>query len=480
MARARLFACSLSLLAACAIDRTGRAPSNDAGRRDTGVDAMADARDGSGDVGTTDAPNDADADAPPDVRSCELCPLGCAPGSNTECRRYVPSNQAGDVLAMAGDDFGNGPIMVGPPYNQIFIHSDDGEINALHETEGFLQLRPAMPGEYRGMYFGLVDVGGVSIGVLVVREVSVAAGSLLTVHGTKPLVVLARQDVVIDGVVQAGQTYTDVSMSVVAIPGPGGGQGGAAGTDGISGAMGGGSGGGSGGITQTGTDGAAGGGGFGTRGGVGGCSIPECRAASGATYGDSLVPLVGGSGGGGGGDFGGRGGHGGGAIQLSAFGRIAIGSTGVIDASGEGGQSGTTRGGGGGGGSGGAIFLEAPTIEVAGVLGVMGGGGGGGQGSGAGARWGYNPPYGTGYWIAPPITIPAPGGGSTVGAVTPGGAGSNDDGIATDGTSNDLSDGGGGGGGSGRIRILTVGEPIGVERAYPRTAVSMGTLVPAG
>ncbi len=75
------------------------------------------------------------------------------------------------------------------------------------------------------------------------------------------------------------------------------------------------------------------------------------------------------------------GGHGGGALWLVSKERITI--NGVINASGAGGAGGAGDAlddhGGAGGGSGGMIVLDAPVIEIGGVVLAIGGGGGGGS-----------------------------------------------------------------------------------------------------
>ncbi len=85
-------------------------------------------------------------------------------------------------------------------------------------------------------------------------------------------------------------------------------------------------------------------------------------------------------------DPGGARGLGGGAIYLASASQIVI--SGSIQAGGEGGDGGDESGmgkadaGGGGGGSGGYILLEAPTIDLTGVIAANGGGGGEGSGDG--------------------------------------------------------------------------------------------------
>jgi len=81
---------------------------------------------------------------------------------------------------------------------------------------------------------------------------------------------------------------------------------------------------------------------------------------------------------------GGGSGHGGGAVYLVAVGAIQI--SGEILACGGGGDGGQSAAGGGGAGAGGFIGLDAPTVQVSGILDALGGGGGEGGGMGGGAN----------------------------------------------------------------------------------------------
>lgn len=113
---------------------------------------------------------------------------------------------------------------------------------------------------------------------------------------------------------------------------------------------------------------AGGGGGNATTGGT------STAGSSGAAQ-TTFSPLGGGGGGGAGvvtGD--GPGGGGGGAIELVSSTAIDLLAAGVIDVGGGGGQAGA------GGGAGGTVVLEAPVIDVEGIVGAGGGGGGGDPG----------------------------------------------------------------------------------------------------
>lgn len=215
---------------------------------------------------------------------------------------------------------------------------------------------------------------GSMVCVLVAHDVTLPATEALNPTGSRPLVILASGTVTIDGILDLGARTHG--------PGSGGASGGAISLDGM------GSGGGRAGTVSSSTGSAASGGGGGSFCGVGGAGGRGAMIAGGAggpvVATTDLIPLRGGSGGGVGGAITGvptPGGSGGGALQISA--RVAIHVGGVIYAGGGGGD-GATAGGGGGGGSGGAILLEAPVLDVTGVLWTAGGGGGGASGTTSG------------------------------------------------------------------------------------------------
>jgi hypothetical protein len=251
--------------------------------------------------------------------------------------------------------------------------------------------------------------GGLKYAVFVARSVHVAAGMILEVGGDRPLIIVARESITIDGSVQVKEGFA----GAYALPGaqqngagPGAGKG----------------------SSDT-TSGSGGGGAFCGKGGNGGAAT----ATGGAAYGTAeLVPLQGGSSGGG--LFSAEGG---GAIQLVAGREIVLAAGSFIDA----------RGGGAvtGGGSGGAILLEAPTVKVLGSLTANGGGGGapGGEGGKPGER----------------TATPATGGRNTAGINGgDGGAGAHVDGTNGSLNTEPPNDGTGsasGAGGAGRVRINT-------------------------
>ncbi len=159
-----------------------------------------------------------------------------------------------------------------------------------------------------------------------------------------------------------------------------------------------------------------------------------------------------------------RGGGGGGALQITAGGAITV--SGTILAGGGGGNGGGSGGtcvGGPGGGSGGAILLEAPVVTVTGTVAASGGGGGGGGsndfGSGGvagnGARTGGlggsgNDNHGCalqGYTVG--------GDGGRGGELANGGNGASSDSVSGCLGGTILVGAGGGGGGGGRIRVNT-------------------------
>lgn len=189
-----------------------------------------------------------------------------------------------------------------------------------------------------------------------------------------------------------------------------------------------------------------------------------------ATFGtEGLEPLVGGMAGQAGcGDR--DGGGGGGALQISAGQSIRV--TGEITAGGGGGSGGGTSGscvGGAGGGSGGGILLEAPSLTMTGTLAANGGGGGGG---GATGRASGDVGFGGGAGA-----FSASGGSGNDGfgcalfGFTSGGDGGrgssgNSSGVSGEGSSivtgclngTERVGGGGGGGGAGRVRLNHAGE----------------------
>jgi len=202
-------------------------------------------------------------------------------------------------------------------------------------------------------------------------------------------------------------------------------------------------------------------------GGAGASRQDGAMVPAGKPYGNpELVPLIGGSAGGGDESSGHSGGSGGGALQLVAFGRLHIGPYGYVGCGGGGGRYGGMSGSqqGNGGGSGGAVLIEAPVVEIRGIVAVNGGGGGASQTYGSGedgrssdgmATGGYHPDN------------DAPGGQGSGGAVVDG----------EDGRRASNAKASGGGGGAGRIRINTAtGEAIITGTLSPALSTACTTL----
>ncbi|HEX2572150.1 MAG TPA: hypothetical protein VH877_21580 [Polyangia bacterium] len=310
------------------------------------------------------------------------------------------------------------------------------------------------------------------VAVLAVRNWTIAEGAVLQVQGSKPLVLLAAQDLLIDGTLD-GSAHGRVA-------GPGG---------------------------MTGGFGVGGSGLYidggyepippydslpgGHCGGGGGAHVSSGAPGTGCYFGATQLPggregifyytvdrrnplpIQGGTAGGRGGisppydrvvDVCGAGGGGGGGIQLAANRIFRVGAQGKVLANGGGGLTGCTGypnssnagGGGGGGGAGGGIYVEASTliVESGGVLAANGGGGGGGS----------NPSLaGTDGQDGLASTAPAEGG--RAGAVTtngsdyipvvlyagPGGKGASREAVAATTAPDVLNNTGGGGGGLGVI-----------------------------
>jgi hypothetical protein len=267
------------------------------------------------------------------------------------------------------------------------------------------------------------------------RNVSVASGATLTVIGSRPLAILATNNITLDGTIGAAAKG--------ATAGPGSAPVTANGADGSSTARNGG-----------------GGGGHGTAGAAGATTgTPPTGAGGGAAAGSAaVIPLLGGGHGGHNLDSSPNvGGGGGGGVQLSACHGLSVGSTGHIDVGGGGGQGGqghpsAAAGGGAGGGAGGSVLLESPqvTLTAGAVIAANGGGGGGGGDTGASVA-------GSPGQDGPMSVAPAAGGLAAGGSAGPGGSGGAGASAPNPGSppSGGTDGGGGGGGAVGRIRINT-------------------------
>lgn len=279
----------------------------------------------------------------------------------------------------------------------------------------------------------IAQVGGPELCVIAATQITVSAS--VTVTGSRPLMLLATETITVDGVldvssrrsparVGAGANFTACGAGTAPLNTTNGAGGGAGGTFGAAGA--------------TGGDGAPAGVVVNNN-GVAPAVLPVtfvrggCKAQDGGDSGTAQ---------------GGLGGASGGAVYLFAGTMIDV--TGNIFASGAGAGASALRAGGGGGGAGGLIGLEAPTINVSGILAANGANGSGGSGSTAGGGAGTDgattlfstQPAGT----AGGATGGGAGGRGATGAVAAsiGGTGS----TAVAGTA-----GGGGGGGPGVIYV---------------------------
>jgi hypothetical protein len=338
----------------------------------------------------------------------------------------------------------------------------------------------AISGGVRGAGVGLVNgiwwqtvpqSGGPTLGVFSFRALTIASGATVRVTGQAPLVILARDSLVVNGVLDvsgavgangvtngasvtaggvavagganggSGSRNSTTGATAGAGSGPGtvGVAGGNVGSGGGGGAYCGGGGGGSGGyaafqatIPAANGTATAGGAGSGT------CAAPYgCGGSGGNPYGDLLTLLRGGAGGGGGlantvyspNASGAAGGAGGGAMMLVSGNALSVSASGRLDA--RGGDGGDGPAGGGGAGAGGAIVLSAETLSIQGNVLAQGGLGG----------FGGN-------------TLSVTDSGGSTGGVPPNLGGGGGKSVA-----------GGGGGGAGRLLLrtrvpLNVGNPL--------------------
>lgn len=281
-----------------------------------------------------------------------------------------------------------------------------------------------------GVRFEVVDAG---VQLAVLRVSTLTLTGTVRVRGSRPLVVLAREDITLDGLLDGAARGAE--------PGPG------AGVDGP----------GSGGDVDASGSLATGAGGAGhaSPGGPGGAVEALRPGAAGPAYGNSEELLLEAGSRGGRGGFSAcvvRGGAGGGALQLFAGRRLVLTERGAVTVGGGGGEDvcepcrrANFVGGGAGGGSGGTLLLQSPTMELRGVL-AANGGGGSGTCDGGRASTGSD---------ALVSDQPAPGGRGRgppcCGQGAPGAAGTRPPGVGGEGGAL----GGGGGGAVGRIRLVT-------------------------
>ena len=225
--------------------------------------------------------------------------------------------------------------------------------------------------------------GGLGIAVFNFDFLTVDAGAVINVVGSRPLALLAVDTLSFAGTINAnggnGATVSaPLSGALGGIGVAGGGNGGRGGFTGNGGGFGAGLGGGAGGVVLGGAALDGGGGGFGGA----GLGYPPV----GVTYGNLLLRLDAGSGGGGGASVGGSAGAGGagaggGAIELGALSAVTL--SGAVNVNGGVQGGGANGGANSGGGSGGGVLIHARNVTMSGYASANGGftlyAGGGGR-----------------------------------------------------------------------------------------------------
>lgn len=326
------------------------------------------------------------------------------------------------------------PTPSAPPLlgDAVFFNNDEVVLSGTIDTS-------ALP-TTGGWEVGL-QANGTSVAVLHAARVTVPSGQTVRFVGALPVAILARDAIVVDGVIDASAKR--------ATPGPGGDAPSTAVSAGASGDV----------DAATHTSSGGGGGGHqtaGATGGRGGRMDEVVGGTAGVVATDAMSrTLRGGSRGGRGGVDtcqAAEGGAGGGAVFLFSPGRVAIGAAGGINVGGGGGQGGPScvwSGGGGGGGSGGTVLIDAAEVVIAGTLAANGGGGGAGAGTRAPTMGGQDGEDGA------HSSRVAMGGllGVSTASATPGGAGGSREAPPRTPPSRALGDGGGGGGAVGKILI---------------------------
>jgi hypothetical protein len=277
------------------------------------------------------------------------------------------------------------------------------------------------------------QTGGPQLCVIFIDQLRPPAGTHYRVVGSRPLVIVARDTIELNGVFD-GASYRigggSGPASGVQCQGSGSGKGGSGAIPG---------GGGAGGTFV----------GAGGNGGPGGVSGGVAAAAIGATV--IRGGCDGGDGGSSGGIAGPGGAAGGGGLYFVAGQSIVV--SGAAAAFGAGGNPGNLNGGGAGGGAGGLIGLDAPMVTVLAGASLRAGGGGGGEGGSA---------TGAGN---------AGGDGDTGAGGTGSSGGDGGDGKPADGAPGTSGNGGGGGGGGGGGAIVIVSD-------LPRSIDKAATIVP--
>ena len=351
----------------------------------------------------------------------------------------VPTNIPPALLAL-----GTAELVVRAADEVVVLDTDDGSIHRLSDRA---DRRPA------GLVVSVLpQLGGApDLAVLSLRALRIEAGAELRVVGAAALVLAVRDEVIIEGRLDADADGRSA--------GPGGFEGGTLSSRAGRGPGGGGAG-------PSATDVGGGGGGHLAVGGAGGDTGGTRGGAGGGSCGDAdLSPLVGGSGGaaGGGTNAAGEGGGGGGAVQISSA-RIVVAASGAIDCAGGGGAGGALDDAAGGGGAGGAILLEALTLEVRGALVAIGGGGG------AGANLAVRGADGEPGQTAERAARGGAGAGEGTGGGAGGASGSTRGGDGVDATGS-LDNAGGGGGSAGRVRLRAASAMLDGAVLSPREGV---------
>lgn len=359
------------------------------------------------------------------------------------------STTLGDPSAPSGDDTGGGG---GPDGDTTTVPRDVPHLPASMEAPGTAEvtlpngtvidtgagtITPAVT----GLSIELVaqEPSGDELAVIRARAITIASGATVRVVGSaqtrRPLVLLA-ETITIAGTLDGGGKRD--------VPGPGGRASGGSGA-GVAGEH-----------RDTYHDSGGGGGAYAADASDGGDAGTTCgQRADGGDGGDAfgtatLDVLAGGAPGGVGATIvciAGTPGAGGGAIQLSALVRLEIAGAVTVGGGGGGGGincGGSDTGAGSGGGSGGALYLDAPAIELSGIVAANGGGGGGGA-SGPGNNGGAG-----GDALASLTQTTGGSSGGTYGTI--GGRGATGTLASTNGSNQGCDGNGAGGGGSiGRI-----------------------------
>lgn len=291
-------------------------------------------------------------------------------------------------------------------------------------------------------------IGNTPVCAIVGGALNLQGGDVFGIGGDKPLVLIAVDDIFINGVLDVSSGVGDTGPDANAAE---------CNSTGIAG------------VGNVTGGGGGSGGSFGSKGGNGGTGGGGAGGVATAAVIAPVAILRGGCPGG----LGGPGtvvtpaevGPGGGAVYLVARDKIEV--NGIINASGAGGSA-TLQGknGGYGGGSGGMIVFHAGMLDVRTGAKILANGGGGGAGSGnsSGGAAGSDPNP------TDPVTTPAPGGPSATSGAQPGGDGAAGPTAAMPGSPNTGGGGGAGGGGHGVIRVLKGGTiPAAVVSPPPTT-----------